>query len=766
MHHDSSGTSFLLRDGIVVCGVATWFARWLLPAESATSGDTLWIVAIWSLLWFIHWYRQFREGNPPSRLSLWEIGMWLIVVSQCAAAGALLMEGGQRRAAINSCWEWIGVGISTSLMLSWLKSRRDRRHFFSIILTFFTVLAGLGIWQHFIWYPATASEYKTLLDEYDELRSGTTGDRSHRIHRLEQIERQLSQEGIPSERQARMIFEQRLFASTEPIGFFALANSFSGLLAVGTVMGILGWYWHKRAQTTTDDKSHSPRSLVFISTSLAIISYCLLLTKSRTAWGGTTVSLIIGLFVATRSFRLSWSGGMKIVVVVIVAIMIIGGIMTMTGGLDRQVLSEAPKSLRYRLEFWTGTWQVIREHPWLGVGPGNFRQHYLQHKLVESSEEIADPHQMLLDLWVHGGIVSLLGVGLMLWTAGRSLLANRLTNVPGTPSLSSRDADDPSRAAWIWGAVGCFLLVLGMQIVTGEMLDVRILICGVGFACLLPFGLKVFPSLLSSEGIWGMAGLTMFVHLQGAGGISMPALTQLLFLLPALSFASGPDHISSVEQSDQGSASQRSALTLSKVALAVIIFAGLMITAFQPVRNCRRFLAEGDYVLYSGNSPQIAAAYYRQAAEADPWNPEPYHRLANLSWTLWESRSGENDPDFEQGIEAQSQANERDPHNHRGYRILGEWHMKRNRRSSSPVDAQAAVVAYSRAVEFYPTHALLQWELATACQAAGLVADARRAAERALEIDDINRRYNHLDKFLPAEQIKELRQLLGSAMKP
>jgi O-antigen ligase len=55
----------------------------------------------------------------------------------------------------------------------------------------------------------------------------------------------------------------------------------------------------------------------------------------------------------------------------------------LTGGLDRLVLAEAPKSLQYRLEYWWTSLQLIRESPFIGVGPGQFRQNYLAHKLPQ-----------------------------------------------------------------------------------------------------------------------------------------------------------------------------------------------------------------------------------------------------------------------------------------------------------------------------------------------------------------------------------------------
>ena len=73
---------------------------------------------------------------------------------------------------------------------------------------------------------------------------------------------------------------------------------------------------------------------------------------------------------------------------VVIAGLVIAGLAT--GRLDPQVLTQSPKSLRYRLEYWRGAWGVITEGAptvagvcaaptfWWGVGPGNFGGPYLR----------------------------------------------------------------------------------------------------------------------------------------------------------------------------------------------------------------------------------------------------------------------------------------------------------------------------------------------------------------------------------------------------
>src|SRR6185369_621707 len=108
-----------------------------------------------------------------------------------------------------------------------------------------------------------------------------------------------------------------------------------------------------------------------------------------------------------------------------------------TGGLDRLVISESTKSLQYRFEYWTSTCQMLLDSPrnWLlGVGPGNFRQNYLQFKLARSSEEIADPHNLVLDVWANGGLLALAGLAGICVAGLRPLWSGKTTG-----ALSARE---------------------------------------------------------------------------------------------------------------------------------------------------------------------------------------------------------------------------------------------------------------------------------------------------------------------------------------
>ena len=66
---------------------------------------------------------------------------------------------------------------------------------------------------------------------------------------------------------------------------------------------------------------------------------------------------------------------------------------------------------------------MIADHPWPGCGPGNFQEVYTEYKLPKASEEIADPHNFLLEIWATAGTpaaLAFLGVlGCFAWSTLR-----------------------------------------------------------------------------------------------------------------------------------------------------------------------------------------------------------------------------------------------------------------------------------------------------------------------------------------------------------
>jgi hypothetical protein len=93
------------------------------------------------------------------------------------------------------------------------------------------------------------------------------------------------------------------------------------------------------------------------------------------------------------------------------------GLFILLSNIDGLVIAEAPKSLSFRKIYWDTSVRLIADHPWLGIGPGNFQSHYAWRKPVGASETIADPHQAILETAAWHGIpmAILLLVVLLAW---------------------------------------------------------------------------------------------------------------------------------------------------------------------------------------------------------------------------------------------------------------------------------------------------------------------------------------------------------------
>ncbi|HLL90870.1 MAG TPA: O-antigen ligase family protein, partial [Tepidisphaeraceae bacterium] len=79
-------------------------------------------------------------------------------------------------------------------------------------------------------------------------------------------------------------------------------------------------------------------------------------------------------------------------------------------------------SLNFRWRYWVGGWRVLLDRPLLGVGWDNFGANYLAKRLPIASEEVRDPHNLLVRAFAELGVI---GGGLML--AWLLLLAWRVT---------------------------------------------------------------------------------------------------------------------------------------------------------------------------------------------------------------------------------------------------------------------------------------------------------------------------------------------------
>jgi O-antigen ligase len=195
------------------------------------------------------------------------------------------------------------------------------------------------------------------------------------------------------------------FYATVLVGPFGYPNAMAGFLLLATGAA---------AASVLGDRSRPERAVAVVGCLLFPAS--LYLTRSR----GAVVAMCVGVLVwalleRERWWTQRWLWGTG------VALLAAGGFW-LTGnrlsGLWRFVWSggasqAADASVQWRLSILKWTWAMIRDHPWVGVGPGAFPlalTHYQQ--IPYTSGE--NPHNLYLEIAAEYGLTSAILVGLAL----------------------------------------------------------------------------------------------------------------------------------------------------------------------------------------------------------------------------------------------------------------------------------------------------------------------------------------------------------------
>lgn len=749
--------------------IALLVVRWLQPTEGSIEGLTLWMLPIVFATALVRSVVRWRFGDSPGQVDVIDALTSLLALAHVLSASSVVLGVGNGRAAMNVAWEWIGSATLIWMLRQELRPLRLTRELCVGLSITVTVLAGYGLYQHYFGYERLIVEFNEMTAKRDELEQRLSKQTASRVSAddvaaLQELNEQMRRQGIPTDRTSRLMYNKRLKDSREPLGLFALANSFAALLLVMFLILL-----------SIPRSSALWRRAVILGAS--VVGLCLVLSKSRTAW----VGLIVGL--AWWSWRTICDrrntsashdqkgrprASLKRVLLGL-GLLVVGVIgITMTGGLDRYVLTEAEKSLRYRLEYWQGTWLTILDHFWLGTGPGNFREYYLHHKLPRSSEEILDPHNMLLDVWANAGVLAfaaLLSIIVMMYRTWTRPVAWPVA------SDEVKNIDDMNlRSPAVWGPGMAFpLSVLGHELLSGGMDDRMLslgslwwLIWGMLFVG-QRFGAKrLLPrndSFQLSRGLEA-ANVALLVHLLGAGGIAMPAITQLLCLVWFLRADLSDDFESNSAPRTVWKNVLRFRCVppfgIQTVASGLVL--GLCLASVTwPDLWGRTEFALGDAAAAEGRDPRIAERHYLAAIQADPLAIEPLDRLADIAWMRCQ-QSGRPE-DFETTVRLRRELIARMPFSSMWHRRLGQNALTWFDRTNDPSAATLAAESFQAAVERYPNRAELVAEWATALAADQQHHEATKVAQKALKLEAINRKARHSDKYLTADIRKRMEKL-------
>ncbi|MDP1799330.1 MAG: O-antigen ligase family protein [Planctomycetaceae bacterium] len=734
----------------MICVVALNL-RWFIPAEDSADGATSWLAAFWCLAAVIATSFRWVNDAVSRRWTRADAAVALLVGGHLLGGMLVLMNGGNRHTAAILIVEWLGIAAVWSILRDLVRVPGIRAAIWQSTLLAIIAVAVSGCWQHWIELPSMAQR---LGPKFDAVRAGSDVARQ-----------ELSREGVPLNEPDFTLFEKRLRDSREPFAFFALANTLGGFLATGLMMlladrlcatGSASVFADRenvarsKEKTLAEPVAHEEASKPQDWSGLTIlgviaIGLCLLLTKSRTALlaallvGGTVVGFRV---LGTRFKMLCSRRIVTIVVGGLIAATVLIGLLSRLGSWDREMLTEAAKSLSYRVYYWTGTAELIAEHPILGGGLGQFRNAYLRVKAPAASEEIADPHNLLLDVWFQGGLLAAAGA---FWLAATLLVTVWKTSRPDSRATECRRPAEPRLL--LCGAVSP-LVVFVIQYIASEAWDDRLVVAGLALivaAYLISKGHLSLP--VPSRRACGLGAIVLFTHLLGAGGIGYTAVMQFLLLCLAGTF-------SAAVVEDQPAPLKITAVWIRRGFFIVATVCVLLL--WRP--DLREMVESADQLMTKGAPDEVIRKTYTRAMQADRWDPIPCARLAEFEFRQWQDdpirvtgNTSELPQNLQAAVNAIAEASQRDPQN-------GHWWYRRGTmlqtvadRVNSPTIAKQAVTSLDHAVRLYPTNSQWQADLSDAAIVAGTVSLAEKAARNALTQDDVNQRFGHLERILAAE---------------
>lgn len=703
----------VLRKGLLACAISLWASTPFLPSEAAlTDGVYAPHAMLWMLLLLSYFgWKVWEESQNPDQktnairftaVELAGLGLvcWL-VISTCWQWGI-----GNTRASLHGIWLIISYGAGTLVTSRLIKSATEAKCLLLLAVGLAITLAVHGLYQYSVTFPAMRARFAA--DPQQICReSGINPDPSSTEYEL---------------------FRNRI-ESKEPLATFSLTNSLAGLLAPSLILLLAAIFQQWKSLGTTKALG----LLVFA----AIVGLTLVLTKSRTGYLAVAMGLgLLAIGISPWGERFRWS--LLLLVALGGLVLAVGAVAA--GGLDVEVLSEAPKSLLYRLEYWQASGRMLLDHPLMGIGLGNFQANYSAYKLPQASEVIAEPHNLWVEVATAGGIPAMLLAVCLAFAVLRG--AFRLLQVKEREENPS--ADDAvgkllGSGAFLGVLLGSLLAFLQGFPLSSPMQGgtVGLLLLGVPLAALAIFLLGTGPitaQKLSQQWGWGLlvALLVWGFNLLAAGAFVFPGVLLLFCLVVAVQNCSafrGNDL--QAEKSSPPLARLQNWGGLSLAGLLVLL---CVRTEYTPTLTARGLMLETIAQLSSQRGEAIERLLQETLA-ADPYHPEAHQLLAQLRLSQYvQSPSEKREEALEQAILDWNRVTAPSPN---VYQQQVEWYQTLYRRQPTPEYLAKARAAADEVLRRFPAGAMGHVQAAWLADLAGDKETAIRLAQEALRLDEL-----------------------------
>jgi len=699
------------RPWLLGMACALLVARLLFPSEAPMAyGDGLPLVLLWIALAVLWLLAAFGSRWFPLRFGLADAAV-LALVGLHTASAVWAAWHGSPRPAVNALWQWIAYGLSFLLLRQLVVKPREARAVLAVMLGLGVALAAYGLFQYSYEMPRSRAEYE---------RNKEAMLREAGLH---------YPEGSPE----RLLLDNRV-RSVEPLATFALTNSLAGYLAPWLIVG-LGMGMGMGLGRVAGGPGRT-RLWAAVACATLPVGLCLVLTKSRTAYLATLLGIVLVVLSGRKHPRRSG----RLIAAAAVAVGALVAIALAVRGLDVQVLSEAGKSFAYRLQYWQASLGMIADHPWAGCGPGQFQDCYTAYKLPTAGEEIADPHNFLLEIWATAGTPAMVALVAMLVALAAAVLRARRRPSDSLPDNAVRSSHAVADNPWFVYAGGAAGAILGILVGQVSEAPPGLLVLVVGFpaaaavVALLAEWVDrgALTAVLPAIGV-----LVLLVNLSAAGALAFAGVAGTLWLLSAIAL-------------NEAAHGRTIAVPRAVWGTLLVGCLGLAIACYG---TASAVLNRGAALHRAQSHPARAEQDLLEATRADPWAVEPWAMLAAAAHRRWQ-QTGE--PETLGLFESSARtAAKLAPHASTLRWQTGEGYLDIFFKTGQRDYLEKALAAYRQAVDLYPTSAMYQASLALVLKQAGDQAGFEEHRQTALRLDAIT---PHQNRKLPDELRKSLQR--------
>jgi len=682
------------------------------------------------------WLFARAVGRPrPYRVTGLGWGAGLILIAalvSCAVAG-------QKRLAVNGAIDWLCYPVLTIALVQLMHKPWHRRLVVAAVLASATVQAATCLEQSFTGFDDTWEHYLSIKDQF------------------------WAKQGVELDSNQVEAFERRMNAR-EATGSFPHSNvaaSYLVLCAMAAAGLVLA-----RAR-----RARAPADRAFLAVAacaVLLIGLASGLAKSV----GATATAIAGLILwLALTWKRPWVDAHRKKVFVIGWCCIVAGILATVGyGLykDRPgrwtLTYEWQSSIMFRWQYWRASAGMIADHPLTGVGRENFGRHYLEHKLIESPEEIANPHNLFVQVAADWGIFGLVGLLAMLGTGSYVVTRCR---IPQSVTASRKRTAEIVPSVIYWAIGLTLVVVLGRLPLLGTdnwsylyytsvVTGVVWLLGFVVFAYGAPFGGQPDEPNARVFGAGVAIGLfTFLAHDMINFATFVPGSATTFFALLAVCIAevTGEQPITAPPKI------RAWRLPLGGLAAAIVVFTYVgLVPVVRSARNLEQARASSRHVLPAPVTSQLPYHQFENAAAADPVDPTPY--LEQAQWLIAASSLPDlRESALDAAIASIERAIRRDRYSLRLRRTHVRACQEKAKITGSTDDLHKAVDAAHAALALYPLDpkgmvalADCQVEVGKATNAKDELQQAIAGYERALKIDDDRLAWEELRRLRPKDR--------------